>query len=350
MKIRNIFAIFIAALLVTSCGNDDIPEVSKAFSLSVPVELFTSNTLADGTRVTGDPGFDDELQPPTCLYVFAWMQSAASSYELVYSGKTALTADDWSYMLGTNSEDKSSRYKLKNNITLNFNSSVTAQPNGTQVGKIYAVASSKPLTDGQLQSITTAAYKSVLTSSQAVAFDTSPDNTLKAASLSFADWTSSDLRDLYSNPINDTATDAYGTGNGNVVFDSSSGGGVRCGEIRLYHCAAKIDYTWEVPAEMRAETSISSIKVTGLPTDCKIFEPTANPASPVTTHTITTAVDSKWIGREYFYALQPKTGAITYDVDFAGSRTDIAGRVFAPASVNKTFTGWYRVIAKLTNP
>lgn len=345
MKINKIVYIIFATLMLTACNNDDAPETTSSIAFSVPIEIVTSNLPTNGSRVTGDPGLNDELPPPSCLYFFAWMQSTATKYELIYKSITGLTTDYWTYSLGTDSEDKNSRYKLKNNAVLPFKTSVLTQANGTQIGRIYVIASSKALDNTQLQAITTATYQSVLTSTEAVSFTSSPDATLQAATASFADWTSLDLRDLYSNPIGDDAVDANNVGNGRVVFDSNAEGGIQCGTIRLYHCAAKIDYTWEIDKAQQTTTSVNSITVKSLPTTCKVFEPTKNPSTTVTTQNITATTDTKWLGRGYFYALQPQNGSLTYDVDFNGSHADITDRTFTPSSLNPTFTGWYRVIA-----
>ncbi len=319
-----------------SCHKENIPLQDEYLTMSVPIEVVTDNMPASASRVAGDPGKDDEIPPPTNIYVFSWIKTSASTWQLIHAKRENLTADDWEYSLGTNQEDQDSHYKLKNNIVLKFTESVTGANESEQIGRTYVIATHRVLTNEQLNAITTAAYAAVLTSATALSFNTSPDAVLQNATLDLTGWTNLELRDLYTTP--------YGYDSGLITYSSTETDRAVHSKTRLYHCAAKIDFTWEVVKSLQETTSINNIVVTTLPTTCKLFKPTDNPAG-TSQVTINTKTDTKWIGREYIYALQPPAGTITYNVDFTGTRTDIIGRTFTPASLNSTFTGWYRIVA-----
>ena len=127
------------------------------------------------------------------------------------------------------------------------------------------------------------------------------------------------------------------------------------GPVRLYHCAAKYDFTWEVAAALQGTTSLSSITLRNLPTTCRVFQPTQNPAGTATRTVIGNAeADNRltpanqWIGRAYTYALQPPAGTVDYTVTFAGSASRPQKEAsFTPALLNDTYTGWYRIIANI---
>lgn len=332
--------------MLAACSNDEPALQRQVSTLSVPIEVAVSTPDVSVSRALGDPGLDDELPPPANLYVLAWLETADSKYELTYKAFTGLTTADWEYQQGALQEDADARYRLRNKVILPFKSAARPGTTGTPVGRVYAIASTRALTDVQLKAITTATYESVIGATEAKTFTTSADATLQAAVLDCAGWTGVELRDLYTNPAGDLRTDAGGVGNGRVIYDTGVEGGVRCGEVRLYHCAAKIDFLWEVAATLRPATYVNSITVKQLPTVCRLFDPVHNPDAATTMLSITTTPGSRWIGREYDYALQPATGTLTYDVDLE-NKTDVANRTLVPGSLNNVFTAWYRVVANV---
>ncbi len=360
MRRRTLYAFICSALLplFAACSNDDdgntvADTTSRTITINVPVSLTTSNTQVS-SRTTGDPGVDDELDPPTDLYVFSWLQIDESNYQLYYTHMDNLT---WVYSTGDDDEDENSHYKLSGGITLKFSDlAYDSEPSDdTSVGRTYVVATSKELTTDQLTAIVGDSYTSVLTSSTAVSCTSGIDTQLSEASVTFslassaADtstdvWTSDDLRDLYSNPYADTD-------NGTTLYSSTSSDNLTHNDIRLYHCAAKIDFTWEVDDDIQSTTYVSSIGVNSLPTSCNIFKPAQNSSSAGTySYTLSTDAGTQWIGRQYFYALQPSDGTISYKVTFGGSssRNEVSTS-FTPTSVNTTYTGWYRIIATVSD-
>lgn len=342
----------LTALLLAACSGSDDPAVQEpSVTLTVPIELVVSNRQVAGTRTTGDPGLDDELSPPAHLYVFAWVYGADGNYTVYYTHRDGLTSTDWTYTLGTDSEDASARYRLNEKLVIPSVVSVKQSNDGDQVGRIYAIATNKELTAEQLKTIA-GSYASVVTATPGTddistgSFDTSPDYTLAQATIPLGDWTSDDLRDLYTTPYADPNKDNQGVGNGYIVYDSSSANKILCGTVRLYHCAAKVDFTWEMDASLRASTSVNSIVISDLPTSCTLFAPTNNPDDIYKEETITTDVGSQWTGREYRYVLQPSIGDITYSVYFNGDR-EPTSKTFSPVTIDRVFTGWYRVVAKI---
>lgn len=346
MKFLHTLIPTLMGVLLASCSSEEPVGAKQGLRLSVPVQLVTSNVFEATSRVTGDPGLDDELAPPSNLYLFAWVQTASSAYELYYTAVTGLTPADWTYTLGSTTEDADSRYQFKTVLDLPFQSSVIAANHGDLIGRIYAIATQRALSETELQTIISP-NTSVLASAESVELSASPDAGLRNATLSLADWSSDELRDLYSNPLADTGTDANQIGNGQIVCDSSLSIRARCGTVRLYHCAAKVDFKWEMDASLRDSESVNRIVIRDLPTSCKLFAPTDNPAAETDNVTIPTATDTKWTGREYRYVLQPPTGAISYSVYFNQGRVPTS-KVFSPVIVNRTFTGWYRIVARIT--
>ncbi len=141
----------------------------------------------------------------------------------------------------------------------------------------------------------------------------------------------------------------------------SNDNALTCSTVKLYHVAAKVDFTWEIPSSLRSTVEMEKIECSALPTTCKVFVPTDNPAgtgtslviAPTTLSASTPAnyvnEGNKWIGRAYAYMLQPPSpGAVSYTVTFGGTgqRPTSAGMITPPtATYNTTFTGWYRVVA-----
>jgi hypothetical protein len=366
MKHSSLLLLLFTVILLTACSSDDTSDTnsSQRLTIKVPVEVVTDHAVQFGTRAAaiGDPGYDDELPYPTNLYIWAWVQVASSRWELLFQKYEGLTATDWTYKQNTTgTEDQSSRYDLQREVTLSYESPVIGAASGVQVGRVYAVASNKALTQIQLEAISGDTYKSVITATTAQSFTTSPDATLQAATLNTAGWTSTDLRDFYSNPLGDTGTDASGILNGRVISRPSNTYHVEVGTVRLYHCAAKADFTWEVAESLRPTTWVKTITITNVPTVCTVFNPTHNAISDIatTTETITTDMGSQWIGREYRYVLQQGVGSLadltsingnlSYKVEFGAPATatprSTVSTAFVPIGLNQVFTGWYRVRA-----
>ncbi len=357
MNIRKLLTLILPAVIITACGDDStlMPETPKR-TLQVPVELCVENPQVSTTRLTGDPGVDDRLPAPTHLYLFAWMKLSDGNFELFHTTRQ-LEADRWEYEAGADGHDDASRYRLLEFVPVYFTYSRVAGADGDAVGRTYAVATTRALTQAQLISIVGTAHAEAITRpDRTLRLTTSPDAALRAAIVDLADagnpWTSSQYRDLYSTPADDAATDANGLSNGAITLTSAANQQLSMGDVRLYHAAAKIDFTWEVDEALRPATAIESITVNELPTQCKIFAPAQNPAGSPTT---SMAIDgsnpdapinpgNKWIGRQYIYALQPSTADINYRVTFEGGRA-AASRTFDVTNPNTLFTGWYRIIA-----
>lgn len=345
MKICPVLTLLMGMILLMGCSSENVQPEDDHCTLRVPIEVAIENNPIVQSRTMGDPGYNDELQPPKHLYIFAWIQTGTNNYELLYIHRKDIVASEWSYLPGVSGEDNTARYQLNENLYLTFSSQVMNATEKTNMGRIYAIASSRPFTLQQLETMLGDTYKNVLTSPVPLKTTTSPDMALQAALVDLADWTGEDLRDLYSNPLGDPQTDLKNIANGRIVYTAASASKAYVGDVRLYHCAAKIDFTWEVAPELRNTTSVRRITIKELPTICKLFEPTKNRVGHKE-QSIMTTPPTKWTGREYIYALQPQNGSIKYDVDFDG-RTGITDKTFSPTSPNPTFTGWYRVIATI---
>ncbi len=334
---------------MTACNQreDEWTAPSKdGLTLRVPITVMTDQPLTDETRV-GDPGMDSRLDPPKNLYVFAWVKNPAdnSKYLTCVRERTNMTDYDWE----RNEENpQKSRYRLREDIGVEFKD--MGEPagfagkvnSGDPIGRVCAVACNEELTKEQIETI------------EATLGD---DDKMKKVELSLSAWSSNDLRDLYSNPLNDTEEDDRGAENGEILFKTDgTNAEIVMGNVRLYHAAAKIDFTWEVEEAARPTVAVKKIEVNNLPTTCKIFNPTANPATATQSCIIGEGTNTenpinpgnKWAGRAYFYALQPGAGTINYTVDFDGGKNTVSPS-FTPSTLDKVFTGWYRIIAKVKN-
>ncbi len=352
-------------------------------TLEIPIEWMPGHT-SPGNRI-GDPGIAEVCPEPTCLYLFTWLQTShvadnpdADKYEFCFIRKEAITSDEWQ---AENNGSPNSSYRLKSTIKINITApAVNGYTDDTQIGRTYAIASRRPLSTTQLEEIVGTNYKSVLASpGTPVEFGKTAgegiDAQLRGALLDLnaakceggTAWTQANLRDLYSTPHNETKRDNNNLLNGRIIYNATTFPGTKMGHgaVRLYHAAAKIDFQWEVVPALQATTAIASIEVKNLPTQCRIFSPTNNPAG-TQSYTInasnpdgiTIHPGNKWIGRRYFYALQPtsedaaNSGRIDYtvsfeDVDGTGSGTQRPSKdlFFKPGTMNEVFTAWYRIPA-----
>ena len=181
------------------------------------------------------------------------------------------------------------------------------------------------------------------------------------------------LRDLYGTPVQQVADNQLSV-DVNGIVDSPGG------YVRLYHCAARVDMTWEVAAyddagnvdydktlDLQSTTALEGIRLQGLPTSLKVFQPTQNVATGGTyevalVHSTDDAVGkitpgNQWIGRAVAYVTQPYTsgngtdGKIDYEVSFSNPsggtvvKSDVKSST--PSATNTTYTTWYRVNARI---
>ena len=180
------------------------------------------------------------------------------------------------------------------------------------------------------------------------------------------------LRDLYGTPVHQVADNQLSV-DANGIVDSPGG------TVRLYHCAARVDMTWEVAAyddagnvdydntlDLQSTTALKGIELQGLPTSLKVFQPTQNVATGGTydallAHSTVDAVSkitpgNQWIGRAVAYVTQPNTsgkgtdGKIGYGVSFSNpsggtEKSDVTSST--PSATNTYYTTWYRVNARI---
>ncbi len=358
--------ILFLAVVLAACSNDDdqwTAPKKDVLTLTVPIELRMSQPLADGTRAAiGDPGYDDQLDPPTILYVFSWIKGpkgdATEGKITAQYFKKEVDATDWVYNAADN------YYRLSQDINLKYEELVLdlyqaelqTGKNLLHIGNTYVVATNKALTDAQVQDI---AGDGITTTGGSVLWvpESAPQFATAKVTFDYTQWTSADFRDLYSNPANDDTKDTRGATNGQILYKydaaqtDSKKHELVMGDVRLYHVAAKYDFTWEVAKDIQSTTAVNTITVTDLPTQCTIFNPVNNPtdAQTASAEEITTDVGSQWLGREVVYGLQRSDAKMIYDVTFKdvdgdGTAKSNVTTTFSPTKDN-LFTGWYRVIA-----
>ena len=349
----------LALQLFAACSDDDTTQEMQTVTMTIPIEVYSSNNEVTSRAASqGDPGNDVVFEQPLYLYVYACVyekDGSSSSYELLTEtiGPAASGEDDsktkWTLM---DEDTKDERWKKNVDVTFKITKEFDGTDN-SKVSRVYAIASREDLgSDG----------KKVLPTDYT---STTAKSTVEAMTLDLSTFTSAQLRDIYSTPLDDTNNGVI-TSTTNSSSSSSSSSGttssnvtLTCSTVRLYHVAAKVDFTWEVASDKQSTTELASITCTGLPTTCKVFEPTNNPTTSTadvlllgTSSSTSTPVNevnagNKWLGRAYAFMLQPPTdGKISYKVTYSGSGNKTATTSsITPATLNTVYTGWYRVVA-----
>ena len=357
----------LALQLLAACSDDDTTQEMQTVTMTIPIEVYSSNNEVTSRAASqGDPGNDVVFEQPLYLYVYACVHEkdgSSSSYELLTETITPASSgeDDsktkWTLM-GEDTKDE----RWTKNVDVTFK--ITKEFDGTdnsKVSRVYAIASREDLGSNGKNLLPTTYTR------------TTDKSTVESMTLDLSGFTSDQLKDIYSTPLgqNDNGV-IKSTTNSSSSSSSSSGTTssnvtLTCSTVRLYHVAAKVDFTWEVASDKQSTTELASITCTDLPTTCKVFEPTENPTqdgsgNPTNTGTClvlgdknTTGVvnevnaGNKWLGRAYAFMLQPpSTGKINYKVTYCGSANKTATKSsITPdqTTYSKVFTGWYRIVA-----
>ena len=365
-------------LMLASCSSDEVggaPEApgSNAFSVSVCVQ-----TGHDGTRAPGDPGEDTMLPAPRYLYVWAIVRYADDADDKRHYRYLAIDtqADQWKWTPDGNYPDH--RYVLDDLIVFDCGDNRLAPRSKIY---IYAIASRVSLDNAlsnhsSLSSYLNESGEISWTDGQELAdypFSSLAINDIPTSlSAGTAAKQSDALRDLYGTPVHQVADNQLSV-DANGIVDSPGG------TVRLYHCAARVDMTWEVAAyddagnvdydntlDLQSTTALKGIELQGLPTSLKVFQPTQNVATGGTydallAHSTVDAVSkitpgNQWIGRAVAYVTQPNTsgkgtdGKIGYGVSFSNpsggtEKSDVTSST--PSATNTYYTTWYRVNARI---
>lgn len=349
----------IPAFLFVACTSDEEESALNTTVLNIPLAVYEvpAATLSPTeSRSTGDPGIYENLPAPKVLYV--WI---VEGDRIWFDKLTNLAGTTWTKRSDgglTERWEYNHQFQLPDDVTLN---------NGATL-QVYAIAAQHELTTSMLTGLTQTSTIT-LPNLQGATFDLSSWPSGDAATHSWA------LGNLYSTPLA-----LMGNGNADATgFDpkllhngtytvSKVGTTITINDprpTRLYHCAAKADFKWEVATTLQPTVSVSTITITGLPTHLKVFEPTHNlvgsgscPLLATSDAVNTLTPGNKWIGREYAYVLQPPTttstgdGNLTYSVTFTGRTPDEknhpAAQTTSPAT-NPVFTTWYRINADINN-
>lgn len=369
-------------LMLASCSSDEVggtPDApgSNAFSVRVSVQ-----TGHDGTRAPGDPGDDTMLPAPSYLYLWAIVRYEADATDKRHYRYLAIDtqADQWKWTpVGVYPDH---RYVLDDLIVFDCGDNRLAP--GSKI-YIYAIASRVSLDNAlsnysSLSSYLNESGEIPWTDGQELADYPFSSLAINDIPTSLSAGTAADLsdalRDLYGTPVQQVADNQLSV-DANGIVDSPGG------TIRLYHCAARVDVTWEVAAyddagnvdydktlDLQSKTALKGIKLQGLPTSLKVFLPTQNETTGGTydtydamlAHTTDDAVSkitpgNQWIGRAVAYVTQPNTsgngtdGKIGYQVSFSnpsgGTVVKSGVTSSTPSATNTTYTTWYRVNARI---
>lgn len=333
-------AALLSLALLAACSADNADEPSHAVTIDIPVEIYSANAATTRAADQGDPGNDASLQAPLHLYVYAYVSEKNGSdtdYELLTQSFTF--TDDELATAWTKRDANTTSERWVKNVRVTFNI-VRSFDNTLGASRVYAIASRDDLSGVLPKDMST--------------YTTKAD--LEAMTADLKGFTSSQLKDIYSTPKNDQSSPVATTDNGIIVSNNNT---LTCSTVKLYHVAAKADFTWEVPESLRKTVAVQRIECTGLPTTCKIFEPTDNPTTTTATSVVLDVANStdnpafvvnegnKWLGRAYAYVLQPPSpGTINYTVTYYGIRQNTTGSITPSTDAySNVFTGWYRVIA-----
>ena len=345
-KLKHVICIVATAFALVACSsdNDNMTNAARTVTLTIPVEIYSGHEEMTDTRAAsqGDPGTTVDFKAPLYLYIYAYItEGDGSSHELLAQTFTYNTDTEasgaWTLKdAGTANE----RWQKNVRVTFTLSSSFY-----DELGKsrVFAVASRRDISS-LLPNDASAA---------ATVFGTM--DSFKSYTLDFSSIKGDELKDIYSTPYNDHTTPYASTDNGLIVGADNT---LTCSNVKLYHVAAKVDFTWQVASELQNSTAVASITCAGVPTTCKVFEPTANPTTAITNCLVLGAAadnpafevnaGNKWLGRAYAYMLQPADGSISYTVTYSGSAgKETTSKTFVPASPNTVFTGWYRIVANV---
>ncbi len=343
---HTLFRIFplLALLLCAACSpDDDGGKGGQELTLDIPIDIYSANASV-ATRVDqGDPGNDVVFKAPLYLYVYAYIsENEGNSYELLT--QTFTYTEEEAASAWTKQDENTANERWRKNVRVTFKLGTTFH---SDLGKsrVYAIASRTDLSG-------------VLPKADGIANTYPTMAALEAMEADFSSFTSDQLKDIYSTPANDRSNPVATSDNGIIVENNKV---LSCSTVKLYHVAAKVDFTWEIPASLRKTVEIASIQCTGLPTTCKVFEPTDNPTTGTATSTVigresltpapanTITEGNKWIGRAYAFMLQPPSpGTVNYTVTYGGTggRQNTTSSITpSTAAYSNVYTGWYRVIA-----
>lgn len=331
----------LAVLAACSSDNDDI--ATREITLDIPIDIYSAD-LPPQVRAAsqGDPGNDASLKEPLYLYVYAYVsENSGSSHELLLAKFPETDGDDIGWELQDEGM-RSERWHKTQRVTFTINSTFD-QTLGRS--RVYAIASRTDLSGILLSDILSKSSKA----------------DLEAVTLDMSTLTSDQLKDIYSTPANDQSNPVTSTDNGIIMGNGKS---LTCSTVKLYHVAAKVDFTWEVAQELQSTVELKKISCTDIPTTCAIFKPTENPTTATKTAyvlsdqttdnpAVATTPGNKWLGRACAYMLQPPSpGTINYTVEYGGtaSRANTVSSITPDASTySNVFTGWYRVVADVAN-
>lgn len=345
-------------LLFVACTSDEEERALHTEVLQIPFaicEAPSTPIVTTETRSTGDPGIRENLPAPRFLYI--WLTEG--DRVLHYEKKSDIDSSAWTRKNTPDRWDYTYRVELSEGVTISDGSTV----------QVYAVAAQHELPDDagfSTSYATTAALNAAIFDLSSWQNDATATHTTTAAAHSWA------LGNLYSTPLALMGSGNADASAAHIAISDLNNGTYTMRKVgttislvenrptRLYHCAAKADFKWEVPTALQPTVSVSTITVKGLPTQLKVFEPTHNPAGDGSCPLLAAsdAVNAltpgnKWIGREYAYVLQPPTttsdsdGKISYGVTFTGTHADASKQT--PAATNPVFTTWYRINANINN-
>lgn len=329
-------------LSMVSCRDryENLVAVELPISICLPVsEIYSSSHAPQRAKSAfGDPGSQELFALPKYAYFFIVKKSGENwvAYDVI---EEKITADQWDkerYIGPFQTEDDSVyHYKIKMHLLLDSEG---------EEGRIYAVASNMKLTysTADLKSITS------LDDLLNLKFSTAPDSIRR------------NLQNIYSSPYNylhPTTGKYYGSFE-NVSYKATSL------DLLLYHVAAKVDITWNVPnpSESLRLTSMKACNL--LNTQAYCFKPMENipgaaPLATGDTITIVRPADEGlwWEGRSYFYTIPYTTSEegkenyfpLQMEMETNGSGNKYRPTIYLEVDKTSAFVPWLRANFTINN-
>ncbi len=289
------------------------------------------------SRVTGDPGIEDEFAKPKYLYYVFCVDGKVKQVDgklfnrvpaIPDSGSDTETIPETHWM--TSSDKVFDTYYDTDNETINKNTFIFSveDTEKDKTKNVYFVASMEKLDDvfrNIISSTTEAEIQSLLYDipAQKTGTDAETAEAYQVRSQSF-------LKNLYSTPWEKQETFV------GALKDPYQ-------DVILYHVAAKVDLKWNSAAMLSGNVSVNNVKSAKL----SLFKPTNNASAETENYTVTNAIDEETMynGRQVFYLPQFNTYNVTVGGNVQdGSSVDHPLVAFTPATTNG-WTSWLRWLA-----
>lgn len=306
--------------------NEPTQTVVLPLTINLPANEIHRNAIPL-RRAPGDPGTKEEFLFPHHLYIIVLKQNNDDTWSAWDVLERTLTNDDWTpaFYDGTLPTVYDSIYRYNEQLELLLASEDKFK------GRVYAIASSEPLTFNKTFNIT---YITNLEDTETLTFSTASDE-IQAS-----------LHNIYSTPYNLLAEGQY--------FGSFNSKTQRVPYVNLllYHVAAKVDITWKTADKDLRLTHMKAKNLFNGNAYC--FKPMENSTTtPLASGEELTIIGANadgqwWEGRSYFYTIPytttGKTGYFPLQMEMStnGSSDKYKPTIYLQVNTSNAFVPWLR--------